>query len=149
MSAARRLRRQGVTKLHEAVTQVQSAVQALSGTTELPKVIKDLEEQTARLEMLANALADDYETLSAEIEIQREVSLRLQAVVFEKPLDAPLDAWRRLESTLRMQVMSEREEGRVDGVHAAAGSGSAVGMHLRRSSELNQEDSTHAENRTA
>lgn len=86
------------------MSQVQSAVHALKGAEDLPKAIRDLRDQTARVEVLAGALADDYECLVVELEVQREVFLRLVAT----ERGTHLDIWRTREASIREQVMAER-----------------------------------------
>jgi hypothetical protein len=87
---------------------LQLSAQAINTSTMVGKKLEDLEAQTTRLETLAKSAHDDYESVRAEVALQREVTLRLLA---QSPPGAPLDTLRILEEAIRNQVCSERELG--------------------------------------
>jgi len=89
-------------QVQQAVAEAKKAVAALNQleVSQLPDVIRALEEQTGRAERLASALADDYATLLGELEIQREVLLRMG--------ERTNPTWRELEAETRARVIEER-----------------------------------------
>jgi hypothetical protein len=113
VSSSRKLQRRGQgSRVRAVLAQTQQALSSLQGARldRLPEAIKQLEEQTKRAAQLADALADDYESLAEELEIQREVTLRLCAAVSEMPADSFFRQWRELESQARERVIEEREQ---------------------------------------
>lgn len=112
MSGQRRLqRRSQASRVRSVLTQTQQALSSLQGAglDQVPVVIQQVQEQTKRASALAEALADDYETVLGEVEIQREVTLRLCAAVGVMRPDLPLHQWRELENQTRLRVIEERE----------------------------------------
>lgn len=69
------------------------------------EAMRGLEARVESLETLANALHDDYEKVTRELQLQREVTLRLCSQSRE---GAPLVTSRQLEGEIRLQVISER-----------------------------------------
>lgn len=76
MSLARKFRRQSSVKgkgkeLQRAMKGAQDALETInkSELDKLPQVLEELQKQTYRASALADALADDYETLSEEIHV--------------------------------------------------------------------------------
>ena len=109
MSASRKLqrRKERPARLKTAVDGIQVAMSKLVDIGALPQVLLELRDQTSRVSLLADALAGDYEMLLSELEIQREVTLRVLAEV------SPAGAWRDAEERHRRMVVEERkrEEG--------------------------------------
>ena len=111
MSAARKLQRKGLGRrdgmqLKAAVDQVRTVVGSLSVMGDVPKVIQELKEQTERISQLADALTDDYQTLLAELEMQREVALQLCWAGSH----LPLEYWRNKEAEIRSRLLDETEQ---------------------------------------
>ncbi len=107
---ARKLQRRGQgSRVRAALVQAQQAVASLRGVRleRLPQALQELEAQTARAAQLADALAEDYETLAEELETQREVTIRLCATPSSLGSD---DSWRDWEAQVRQQVKNEREQ---------------------------------------
>ncbi len=103
MSAARRLKRlqgkpQAAAHLAQALKAVEQ-IQGLGGLTQLG----ELEGLIRESHTLVERLVSDYERLSGELEVQREVFLRL--LVGAKP-DENL---REAEARIRAEVLQERE----------------------------------------
>jgi hypothetical protein len=94
------------------MSQVQTAVNALNGATELPKAIQDLGHQTKRMEDLTGTLMTEYQMLLERLEVQREVSIRLCSALSHSPPIIPLEQWRQREESIREQVIRERGEGK-------------------------------------
>lgn len=108
--AGRRLqRRNRGSHAREALAQARQAVANLQGVglDRLPAALRELEAQTARAAQLADALAEDYETLAEELEIQREVNIRLCTRTSGANSDS---FWRQAEAFLRREVQDEREQ---------------------------------------
>jgi hypothetical protein len=106
---ARKLQRRGHgSRVRAALVQAQHAVASLQGVglERLPEAIRDLEAQTTRAVQLADALAEDYETLLEELEIQREVTIRLCSTPASLGSN---DWWHEWEGRVRQQVKDERE----------------------------------------
>lgn len=113
MSSSRKLQRRGQgSRVRAVLVQTQQALSSLQGAKleHLPQLMQELEEQTKRASRLADALADDYESLAEELEIQREVTLRLCAAVAETPADSFFRQWREVERQARERVIEEREQ---------------------------------------
>lgn len=111
MSSQRKLqRRSQVSRVGSVLAQTQQALSSLQGARldQVPAVVQQLQEQTQRVTALADALADDYETLLAELEIQRDVTVRLFSVAETDP-EMTLDQWRELENKARVHIIEERE----------------------------------------
>lgn len=113
MSASRKLQRRKARpgQLKAAVDGIQAAVSTLGQMGAVPEVLQDLKAQTQRVSLLADALAGDYETLLSQLEIQREVTLRM----LSEASDATGNRydWRDAEERHRRMVVEERtrEEG--------------------------------------
>jgi hypothetical protein len=107
---ARKLQRRGQgSRVRAALVQAQHAVAGLQGMglDRLPEALRELEAQTTRVVQLADALAEDYETLLEELEVQREVTIRLCST--PASLGTP-EWWREWEARVRQQVKDEREQ---------------------------------------
>lgn len=88
------------------MTQVQSAMEMLSGAAALPDLTRELKDQTNRASEVAQALSDDYEALEREIMRQREVTIQLCAALS----GLPVEHWRTKEDEIRRTLMAHEGE---------------------------------------
>ena len=87
------------------VESAQHSIESASASASIMTTVHDLKVRVQHLEDLAKSLRDDYEMMTAEVELQREVALRLCAATRE---GTPLSTLRRLEGEIRLQITSER-----------------------------------------
>lgn len=76
-----------------AGAQMQQAVQALQQVAQagdIPKIVKDLQDQLAESHRITDALVGDYETLAREMEVREETFIRTLARFLAQPEYEPL-----------------------------------------------------------
>jgi hypothetical protein len=91
-------------QLETAAERVRLAVGSLGAVADLPKAIRELQQQTEQMVQLAGGLTEEYQSLLSELAMQREVSLRLCAMGSNQP---SLEYWREKESEIRRELRGE------------------------------------------
>jgi hypothetical protein len=94
---------------NKASGNLQTALKALDQIKDLEQVatvVKDVQKQVQEAQQVLDALVGDYQNLSDEMELQREVTLRL---IWRAKLvpDISLDGLRGVEAEVRAQLKQE------------------------------------------
>jgi hypothetical protein len=94
----------------QAMRQAEVALQTInkSNLDKLPEVLATLETQTIRAARLADALADDYETLCVEQEVLREVFHEILGPNYEASMQAAQERVRRRREAASKQPEDEK-----------------------------------------